>query len=185
MLFCYQFMFLFSSNCRMFFCSFYWCCSKMKSLFAVMQEHNHITWHTLYPSSGTCICVTAMNWVLRYKEAFLKYLLRCTGELCVCTVFVCCLFALLWCLDWKCVVPGNYSSVYLHKTLCNASPFHWVIYVIFILLAFGRIRKLLMDLILWSSMIKLYVFVHNHLNYASIYKPQSVWLRSKFILENA
>lgn len=181
MLFCYQFMFLFSSNCRMFFCSFYWCCSKMKSLFAVMQEHNHITWHTLYPSSGTCICVTAMNWVLRYKTVFLKYLLRCTGELCVCTVFVCCLFALLWCLDWKCVVPGNYSSI---CTRLYVMLHHFT--ELFTLYSFYfRIRKLLMDLILWSSMIKLYVFVHNHLNYASIYKPQSVWLRSKFILENA
>lgn len=82
------------------------------------------------------------------KKVFLKYLLRCTGELCVCSVFVCCLFALLWCLDWKCVVPGNYSNIYLHKSVCNASPFHWVIYIIFILFAFGRIRKLLMDLIL-------------------------------------
>lgn len=130
---------------------------KWKTFFSVMQEHNHVTWYTLFSSSGTCICVAATNWMLSYQKVSLKHLLRCMGELCICPVFVCCLFALLCCLDWKWmlngVAPGNESNIYLHRSLCNASPFHWVIYIIFILLACGRIRKLLMDLILSLSMI--------------------------------
>lgn len=53
-----------------------------------------------------------------------------------------------------------------------------------ILLDCGGIRKLLMDLIQFLSMIKLCNLVYNHLNYASIYEPQPGYFTCKFYLED-
>lgn len=61
---------------------------------------------------------------------------------------------------------------------------YWILCRILILLDCGGIRKLLMDLIQYLSMIKLCNLVYNHLNYASIYEPQPGYFTCKFYLED-